>query len=66
MISAEPPKVVAGALYNTTQSCQILGCCRSQFRKYVKNGFLFPKGDRITGRNLFEGRELTRFWYSRI
>ena len=36
MITAEPPKVVAGALYNAT------------------------------GRKLYEGRELTRFWYSRV
>ena len=66
MISADPPKVVAGALYNATQAAQILGVHRNSLRVYVKNGFLLPKGDRITGRNIFEGRELTRFWYSRI
>lgn len=67
MITAEPPKVVAGALYNATQACKILGgISRATLWKYVKSGFIHPKGDMITGRKLYEGRELTRFWYSRV
>lgn len=66
MISSEPPKVVAGALYNTNDACKILGVHRNSLRRFVKNNFLHPKADRMTGRNLFEGRELTRFWFSRV
>ena len=44
MITAEPPKVVAGALYNATQACKILGgISRATLWKYVKSGFIHPK-----------------------
>lgn len=67
MITSEPPKVIAGALYNTTQVCRILGgISRTTLRKYVKNNYISPKADTVTGRNIFEGREITRFWYNRI
>ena len=66
MITPFPPKVVADALYNSTQASQILGVHRNHFRRYVKAGYIHPKVDYVTGRNLFEGCELTRFWYGRI
>lgn len=65
-MTAVPPKVETGARYNTGQACKILGVSRNTLRKYVKNGSLRPKVDKSTFRNVFEARELTRFWFERI
>lgn len=66
MLTAFPPKVIPGARYNTGQACDILGISRNTMRKYVKSGKIHPKSDKDTYRNVFEAKELTRFWNERI
>lgn len=66
MICSEPPKVVAGALYNYNEASALLGIHRNTLRQYVEKNWIKPKADMFTGRNLFEGKELTRFWFARI
>lgn len=66
MLTAFPPKVEPGARYNTGQACEILGICRNTMRKFVKSGQIRPKADKGTFRNMFEAKELTRFWQERI
>lgn len=66
MISSIPPKVEAGALYNSNEASRLLGIHRNSLRRFVRQNFIHPKADMVTKRHLFEGRELTRFWYSRI
>lgn len=66
MISSEPPKVVSAALYNYKEACALLGIHRNTLRQYVEKNWIHPKADMYTGRNLFEGKELTRFWFSRV
>lgn len=66
MLTAYPPKVETGARYNTGQACQILGVSRNTLRSYIKSGRLRPKVDKSTFRNVFEARELTRFWFEQI
>lgn len=65
MICSEPPKVVAGALYGTMETCKILGVHRSTLRRYVNSGALNPVPDFVTGRYLYPGREISRFWLHR-
>lgn len=66
MLTTFPPKVVPGARYNIGQACEILGISRNTMRKNVKTGWIRPKADKGTFRNMFEAKELTRFWQDRI
>lgn len=65
MITSEPPKVVANALYSSIEASKILGVHRNTLRRYVKAGVIHPVPDLITGRYLYPGRELSRFWFHR-
>lgn len=66
MVTATPPIVKAGALYNSKVASQLLGIHRNTLRAYVKANVIKAVIDKITGRRLYEGRELVRFWNSRI
>ena len=66
MIDSTPPKFIANAMYTTTEACRLLGIHRNSLRQYVQRALIHPLSDKISGRNLFEGRELTRFWFSRF
>lgn len=66
MISATPPIVEASALYNSNEAAKILGIHRNSLRRFVKNNYIHPRADRVSKRYLFEGRELQRFWFSRV
>ena len=66
MITAIPPQVVPNAMYRVAEAAKILGVHRHTIRNYVHLSHLHPKYDSISGRELFEGRELTRFWQSRV
>ena len=66
MINSTPPRVVATNLYNANEASALLGVHRNTLRQYVSKKRLHPKVDMFTGRYLYEGKELERFWYSRI
>lgn len=66
MITAIPPKVVPNAMYRVGQAAKILGVNRHTISNYVKKSHLHPKYDSISGRKLFEGRDIARFWESRL
>lgn len=66
MISSIPPQVVPTALYNCNEASALLGIHRNTLRQYVTKNWIKPKADMFTGRFLFEGNELVRFWNSRI
>jgi DNA-binding transcriptional MerR regulator len=66
MISPLPPKAMPDALYNSKEASKLLGIHRNSLRRFVKMNLITPTENFITGRCLFEGRELERFWYSRI
>ena len=65
MITPNPPQVVPNAMYRVAEAARILGVHRHTIRNYVHSSFLRPKYDSVSGRELFEGRELTRFWENR-
>lgn len=65
MITSEPPKVVPEALYGTIEASKLLGVHYTTLRRYVKSGALKAIPDTVTGRNLFSGREIKRFWLHR-
>lgn len=64
MISSTHPKVKAGALYASMEASKILGVHKNSLLNFAKANVLHAQAGMITGRNLFEGREQTRFWYS--
>jgi DNA-binding transcriptional MerR regulator len=66
MITSLPPQVTKEAIYTSREACQILGIHRNSLRKYVMKQLLHPKRDKLSGRRVFEGRELSRFWFARI
>ncbi len=66
MITSEPPRVKAHALYTCTEASKLLGICRTPFLKYCAANLITPTIDTTFGRKYYEGQELTRFWKRRF
>jgi DNA-binding transcriptional MerR regulator len=65
MMSSLPPQVIDDARYSTTEASKILGIHRNTLTLFRRQNLLKSLKDDISGRFLYEGRELSRFWFSR-
>jgi DNA-binding transcriptional MerR regulator len=66
MITSTPPMVAKNSFYTATEAAKILGVHRNSLSNYRRQRLITPEKDMTTGRYLYSGNELQRFWISRI
>ena len=66
MISSNPPAVNKNSFYSTKETAMLLGIHRNTLNMYRQQLAIKPQRNRLTGRFLYSGKEIERFWYSRI
>ena len=66
MITPPPPMVAKNSFYTATEAARILGVHRNSLINYRRQHLITPEKDMLTGRYLYSGNELQRFWISRI
>ena len=66
MISATPPAVNKNSFYSPKETAALLGIHRNTLNMYRQQLAIKPQRNRLTGRFLYSGKEIERFWYSRI
>ena len=66
MITSTPPMVAKNSFYTATEAAKIVGVHRNSLSNYRRQHLITPEKDMTTGRYLYSGNELQRFWISRI
>lgn len=66
MITSTPPMVAKNSYYPAMETARILGVHKNTLGNYRKQHLITPTVDKVTGRYLYSGNEIQRFWNSRI
>lgn len=66
MISSTPPVVNKNSFYSSKETALLLGIHRNTLNNYRQQLAIKPQLNKFTGRFLYSGKEIERFWYSRI
>ena len=66
MITSSLPTVNSKSFYTATETAKHLGICRNTLSKLRRQNAIVPNRDMVSGRFLYSGKEIQRFWLSRI
>lgn len=66
MITSSLPSVDAKSYYTATETAKKLGICRNTLSKLRRQNAIKPNKDTFSGRFLYSGKEIQRFWLNRI
>lgn len=66
MITSSLPQVNSKSYYTATEAARFLGICRNTLAKLRRQNAIIPNRDMVSGRFLYSGKEIQRFWTNRI
>ena len=66
MITSSLPTVNSKSFYTATETAKHLGICRNTLSKLRRQNAIVPNRDMVSGRFLYSGKEIQRFWTNRI
>lgn len=61
-MNSERPLVKEGGLYSVSETCRLLGCHRNTLLRWTNEGLIRVHLRKKTGRKVYCGSDILRFW----